>query len=57
MFVKYELYRCNLHYVALVTGANVNSSTPNGRTPLHLAASQGHGQIIDSLLQNGKLLG
>lgn len=57
MFVKYELYRCNLHYVALVAGANVNSSTPNGRTPLHLAASQGHGQIIDSLLQNGKLLG
>ncbi|XP_064610713.1 uncharacterized protein LOC135474946 isoform X2 [Liolophura sinensis] len=35
------------------SGANLNSSTPNGRTPLHLAASQGHGQIIDSLLQNG----
>jgi len=36
------------------TGADVNSSTPLGRTPLHVAAAQGHGNIVDLLLEKGK---
>ena len=39
-----------------VTGANVNASTPLGRTPLHVASSQGHGHIVDLLLEHGKYI-
>ncbi|KAK6185952.1 hypothetical protein SNE40_008079 [Patella caerulea] len=34
-------------------GANVDSTTPLGRTALHLAASRGRGHIIDLLLEKG----
>lgn len=36
-----------------LSGADVNASTPLGRTPLHVAASQGHGHIVDLLLEKG----
>ena len=35
-------------------GANVNTKTSLGRTPLHVAAAQGRGSIVDILLNNGK---
>ena len=33
--------------------ANVNMTTPFGRTPLHAAASQGHSSAIDMMLEKG----
>ena len=57
--------RCALHFYPVVcyacvtntvstAGANVNASTPQGRTVLHVAASQGHGNVIDFLLEKGR---
>ncbi|XP_046558870.1 LOW QUALITY PROTEIN: uncharacterized protein LOC124267923 [Haliotis rubra] len=34
-------------------GANVNATSPLGRTALHVAAAQGHGHIVDLLLEKG----
>lgn len=34
-------------------GADVNMKTPFGRTPLHVAASQGHSNTIDLMLEKG----
>ncbi|KAJ8302991.1 hypothetical protein KUTeg_019387 [Tegillarca granosa] len=34
-------------------GADVNASTPFGRTALHVAAAQGRGNIVDALLERG----
>lgn len=34
-------------------GADVNGTTPLGRTPLHVSAAQGHGHIVDLLLEKG----
>ena len=31
----------------------MNGSTPEGRTVLQIAASQGHGKVIDLLLEKG----
>ena len=36
-----------------MSGANVNGRTPEGRTVLQIAASQGHGKVIDLLLEKG----
>lgn len=44
-----------LHLTSQTAGADVNSSTPLGRTPLHIAAAQGHGHIVDLLLEKGEL--
>lgn len=35
------------------TTANVNMKTPFGRTPLHVASSQGHSICIDTMLEKG----
>lgn len=37
----------------LLTGTDLNACTPCGRTALHVAASQGHGNIVDILLEKG----
>lgn len=34
-------------------GADVNTKTKDGRTPLHVSAAQGRGPIVDVLLNNG----
>ncbi|XP_046328632.2 ankyrin repeat, SAM and basic leucine zipper domain-containing protein 1-like isoform X1 [Haliotis rufescens] len=34
-------------------GANLNGTSPLGRTALHVAAAQGHGHIVDLLLEKG----
>lgn len=44
-----------MYNVYITAGADVNSSTPLGRTPLHIAAAQGHGHIVDLLLEKGEL--
>ena len=36
------------------TGVNVNRKTPTGKTPLHLASATGYGEIVNTLLYNGK---
>jgi ankyrin repeat protein len=39
--------------LALKSGADPNSQTPEGLTPLHRAAANGHPLLIDHLLQYG----
>lgn len=34
-------------------GANIESKTRDGLTPLHCAARSGHDQVVDMLLENG----
>lgn len=34
-------------------GADVNATTPLGRTPLHVAVAGNHGELIDVLLHSG----
>ena len=41
------------YFLFVCSGADVNACTPLGRTPLHVAASQGHGHIVDLLLEKG----
>lgn len=48
-------YVSNMKRHFYLSGADVNASTPLGRTPLHVAASQGHGHIVDLLLEKGIL--
>lgn len=38
----------------LLSGADLNTKTALGRTPLHVAAAQGRGSIVDILLNSGK---
>src|SRR5438067_227001 len=37
----------------LKNGANINSQTSNGETPLHLAVRYGFAEVVDMLLQQG----
>ena len=50
---------CILHVLRslyiYVSGADVNGSTPEGRTVLQIASSQGHGKVIDLLLEKGRI--
>ena len=39
---------------SLRSGADVNAKTTLGRTALHAASAQGHGSILDLLLEYGK---
>ena len=32
----------------------MNACTPHGRTALHIASAQGHGHIVDLLLEKGE---
>ncbi|XP_005092657.1 uncharacterized protein LOC101845386 isoform X2 [Aplysia californica] len=34
-------------------GAEINRTTPTGKTPLHLASARGHGELVNTLLQHG----
>ena len=43
----------NITFVLLTAGADVNATTPMGRSALHLASSRGKGAIIDVLLEKG----
>ena len=38
---------------AIVNGADVNTTHPNGRTPLHYAATRGYTKMLRLLLNNG----
>ena len=44
----------NTSFCSHLTGADVNASTPHGRSALHIASAQGHGHIVDLLLEKGK---
>lgn len=39
--------------VLLEKGANIESKTRDGLTPLHCAARSGHEQVVDMLLERG----
>jgi ankyrin repeat protein len=42
------------HKLVLLAGANPNvSDNASGSTPLHLAASRGHAEVVDALISNG----
>ena len=43
-----------LYFKMDVLGAEVNRTTPTGKTPLHLASAQGHGELVNMLLQHGR---
>ena len=43
-------------FVIFPVGADVNAKTSLGRTPLHCAASKGHGKVVDLLLEKGEYL-
>ena len=52
---RYNTMTDHLKIVSMIfEGANVNTKTSLGRTPLHVAAAQGRGSIVDILLNNGK---
>lgn len=40
-------------FLLVGSGADINARSPNGRTALHIASSQGHGHIVDLLLEKG----
>lgn len=37
----------------IAAGANLDSKTRDGLTPLHCAARSGHDQVVDLLLEHG----
>ena len=50
-----KLYPAALNdYIYTISGADVNGKTSLGRSPLHVAASHGHGNVVDQLLNRGK---
>lgn len=40
-------------WMAIVSGANVNSRDKSGKTPLHYAAENGHSDIVEALIRAG----
>lgn len=53
MHVAAKWGKVNMVSLLLDKGANIESKTRDGLTPLHCAARSGHEQVVDMLLERG----